>query len=191
MARYRASCPASTCATGRTPFPAGRRTGSSATAWCTASRSRTARPRWYRNRYVHTTLLAAGGGLTAKGAPGNAAGLSNVSIVHHGGQAAHARRGRLPVRVARDRPFDRRRVRLRRPAAGQHDRAPEDRSRHRHDALLRLQLLRAVPRVPRGRSRRRARVEPARRGEGLHDDPRLRDHRSRRDLLGDAGVCST
>ena len=42
--------------------------------------------RWYRNRYVHTTLLAAGGGLTAKGAPGNAAGLSNVSIVHHGGK---------------------------------------------------------------------------------------------------------
>ena len=30
---------------------------------------------WYRNRYVRTTLLAAGGGLTAKGAPGGAAGL--------------------------------------------------------------------------------------------------------------------
>jgi carotenoid cleavage dioxygenase-like enzyme len=41
---------------------------------------------WYRNRYVHTSLLAAGGGLTATGAPGNAAGLSNVSIVHHGGK---------------------------------------------------------------------------------------------------------
>ncbi len=41
---------------------------------------------WYRNRYVHTTLLAAGGGLTAKGAPGGAAGLSNVSIVHHAGK---------------------------------------------------------------------------------------------------------
>jgi carotenoid cleavage dioxygenase-like enzyme len=41
---------------------------------------------WYRNRYVHTTLLAAGGGLTATGAPGGAAGLSNVSIVHHGGK---------------------------------------------------------------------------------------------------------
>jgi carotenoid cleavage dioxygenase-like enzyme len=41
---------------------------------------------WYRNRYVRTTLLAAGGGLTAKGAPGGAAGLSNVSVVHHAGR---------------------------------------------------------------------------------------------------------
>ncbi len=41
---------------------------------------------WYRNRYVQTTLLAAGGGLTATGAPGGAAGLSNVSVVHHGGK---------------------------------------------------------------------------------------------------------
>jgi carotenoid cleavage dioxygenase len=41
---------------------------------------------WYRNRYVQTTLLAAGGGLTAKGAPGGAAGLSNVSLVHHAGR---------------------------------------------------------------------------------------------------------
>jgi carotenoid cleavage dioxygenase-like enzyme len=41
---------------------------------------------WYRNRYVHTTLLAAGGGLTAKGAPGGASGLSNVSVVHHAGK---------------------------------------------------------------------------------------------------------
>ena len=41
---------------------------------------------WYRNRYVHTTLLAAGGGLAAKAAPGGAAGLSNVAIVHHGGK---------------------------------------------------------------------------------------------------------
>ncbi len=41
---------------------------------------------WYRNRYVQTSLLAAGGGLTAKGAPGGAAGLSNVSVVHHAGK---------------------------------------------------------------------------------------------------------
>jgi carotenoid cleavage dioxygenase len=41
---------------------------------------------WYRNRYVQTTLLAAGGGLTAAGAPGGASGLSNVSIVHHAGK---------------------------------------------------------------------------------------------------------
>ena len=41
---------------------------------------------WYRNRYVHTTLLAAGGGLTASGAPGGASGLSNVSLVHHAGK---------------------------------------------------------------------------------------------------------
>jgi carotenoid cleavage dioxygenase len=41
---------------------------------------------WYRNRYVRTSLLAAGGGLTANGAPGGAAGLSNVSLVHHAGK---------------------------------------------------------------------------------------------------------
>jgi carotenoid cleavage dioxygenase len=41
---------------------------------------------WYRNRYVRTTLLAAGGGLAAAGAPGGAAGLSNVSLVHHAGR---------------------------------------------------------------------------------------------------------
>ncbi len=41
---------------------------------------------WYRNRYVKTTLLAAGGGLAAKAAPGGAAGLSNVAIVHHAGK---------------------------------------------------------------------------------------------------------
>ena len=44
------------------------------------------RATWYRNRYVQTSLLAAGGGLTAKGAPGGAAGLSNVSVVHHAGK---------------------------------------------------------------------------------------------------------
>jgi carotenoid cleavage dioxygenase len=41
---------------------------------------------WYRNRFVRTTLLAAGGGLTAKGAPGGASGLSNVSLIHHAGK---------------------------------------------------------------------------------------------------------
>ena len=41
---------------------------------------------WYRNRYVETALLAAGGGLTASGAPGGAASLSNVSLVHHAGK---------------------------------------------------------------------------------------------------------
>jgi len=43
------------------------------------------RARWYRNRYVRTALWAAGGGLGASGAPGGAAGLSNVSVLHHGG----------------------------------------------------------------------------------------------------------
>ncbi len=41
---------------------------------------------WYRNRYVRTTLLTVGGGLAAKAAPGGAAGLSNVSVVHHAGK---------------------------------------------------------------------------------------------------------
>lgn len=42
--------------------------------------------RWYRNRQVQTTLVAAGGGLGAGAAPGGAAGLSNVSVGHHGGR---------------------------------------------------------------------------------------------------------
>jgi carotenoid cleavage dioxygenase len=41
---------------------------------------------WYRNRYVQTALLAAGGGLTATGAPGGASGLSNVSMAFHAGR---------------------------------------------------------------------------------------------------------
>jgi carotenoid cleavage dioxygenase len=41
---------------------------------------------WYRNRYVDTALLAAGGGLTASGAPGGAGSLSNVSCVYHAGK---------------------------------------------------------------------------------------------------------
>ena len=42
--------------------------------------------KWYRNRYVQTALYAAGGGLTASGAPGGASSLSNVSVVYHGGK---------------------------------------------------------------------------------------------------------
>ena len=44
------------------------------------------RARWYRNRYVRTALWSAGGGLGASGAPGGGAGLSNVSVLHHGGR---------------------------------------------------------------------------------------------------------
>lgn len=55
---------------------------------------------WYRNRYVQTSLLAAGGGLTAAGAPGGAAGLSNVSLVHHAGKLLSLGEVGLPYEVS-------------------------------------------------------------------------------------------
>ena len=82
-------------------------------------------------------------------------GLSNVSVVHHAGKLLTLGEVGLPYELRAERPLDRRRVRLRRTPPGQHDRASEDRSRDRDDALLRLQLHRAVPRVPRRRPQRR------------------------------------
>jgi carotenoid cleavage dioxygenase-like enzyme len=55
---------------------------------------------WYRNRYVQTTLLAAGGGLAAAGAPGGAAGLSNVSVIHHAGKLLSLGEVGLPYELA-------------------------------------------------------------------------------------------
>ncbi|HVJ99020.1 MAG TPA: carotenoid oxygenase family protein [Acidimicrobiia bacterium] len=55
---------------------------------------------WYRNRYVDTALLAAGGGLTASGAPGGAAGLSNVSVVHHAGKLLTLGEVGLPYEIS-------------------------------------------------------------------------------------------
>jgi carotenoid cleavage dioxygenase-like enzyme len=60
------------------------------------------RASWYRNRYVQTTLLAAGGGLTATGAPGGAAGLSNVSVVHHAGKLLSLGEVGLPYELRTD-----------------------------------------------------------------------------------------
>ena len=57
---------------------------------------------WYRNRYVRTSLLAAGGGLTATGAPGGAAGLSNVSVVHHAGKLLTLGEVGLPYELRTD-----------------------------------------------------------------------------------------
>jgi carotenoid cleavage dioxygenase len=57
---------------------------------------------WYRNRYVQTTLLAAGGGLTATGAPGGASGLSNVSVVHHAGKLLTLGEVGLPYELRAD-----------------------------------------------------------------------------------------
>ena len=57
---------------------------------------------WYRNRYVQTTLLAAGGGLTAGGAPGGAAGLSNVSLIQHAGKLLSLGEVGLPYELRKD-----------------------------------------------------------------------------------------
>ena len=57
---------------------------------------------WYRNRYVHTALLAKGGGLTAAGAPGGTAGLSNVSVVHHAGRLLTLGEVGLPYELRTD-----------------------------------------------------------------------------------------
>ncbi len=42
--------------------------------------------RSYRNRWVRTPILAAGGGLTSAGVPGGPNNQSNVSVLHHGGR---------------------------------------------------------------------------------------------------------
>ncbi|MCX7620404.1 MAG: carotenoid oxygenase family protein [Acidimicrobiales bacterium] len=42
--------------------------------------------RWYRNRYVRTTLFERRGGLLTVGPPGGAANQSNVSVVEHAGR---------------------------------------------------------------------------------------------------------
>ena len=55
---------------------------------------------WYRNRYVRTALYAAGGGLAAAGAPGGAASLSNVSVIHHAGKLLTLGEVGLPYEIA-------------------------------------------------------------------------------------------
>ena len=60
---------------------------------------------WYRNRYVQTALLAAGGGLAAAGAPGGAASLSNVSVIHHAGKLLSLGEVGLPYEIAPDGPL--------------------------------------------------------------------------------------
>jgi len=60
------------------------------------------RARWYRNRYVRTALWAHGGGLGASSAPGGAAGLSNVSVVHHAGRLLSLGEIGLPYRISPD-----------------------------------------------------------------------------------------
>jgi carotenoid cleavage dioxygenase len=58
------------------------------------------RASWYRNRYVQTSLLAAGGGLTATGAPGGASGLGNVSMIHHAGKLLALGEVGLPYEIS-------------------------------------------------------------------------------------------
>ena len=86
--------------------------------------------------------------------------------IWHGGQAAHQWRGRLPLRAEPRRPLDRRAPTLRRRAHRLVHRAPEDRSRHRPHACVRLRVHRAVPVVLHHRTRR-------------HDEPRTNRSTSR------------
>ena len=70
-------------------------------------------------------------------------------------EAAGARRVVAPDRDGALHARDRRPLRLRRQAHGRHDRASQDGSRDRRDAVLRLRALPAVPHVPRRRPQRR------------------------------------
>ena len=108
-----------------------RRTGSSATAWCTASGSRAAGPTWYRNRYVHTALYEAGAGLR-RGAAGRRV-EPEQRLGDPARRPAARRRGEvgLPFELSPDDLSTVGPSRLRRRAHHGVHRAPEDRSRHR------------------------------------------------------------
>ena len=117
-------------------------TGSSATACCTACASRTAAPRWYRNRYVRTRVLED---------RRRRSSARTASVDSHVGRRQHPRdrpRGPHPRarRERRSRPSvdreleTRRRLRLRRPAHDRDDGAPEALPADRRAALLRLRL---------------------------------------------------
>jgi len=54
---------------------------------------------WYRNRYVQTAYLAAGGGLGA-GVPGGASTLSNVSVIEHAGRTFSLGEVGLPMELS-------------------------------------------------------------------------------------------
>ena len=145
---------ASTCATDRTRGPAVRPTGSSATAWCTASGStgggRRCVPQPLR---PHAALRGVGRlrrGRARAARPrratcrpsGTAAGCSPRGEVGYPYELSPADLSTVGVH-----DFDGRLTTV-------DDRAPEDRSGHRRDALLRLRLRGALPHLPRGRRRR-------------------------------------
>ena len=54
---------------------------------------------WYRNRWVRTGFYDHGGGMSATGAPGGTATLSNVSVVEHGGMALSLGEVGVPYRL--------------------------------------------------------------------------------------------
>jgi carotenoid cleavage dioxygenase len=54
---------------------------------------------WYRNRWVRTGFYDNGGGMSATGAPGGTATLSNVSVVQHGGMALSLGEVGVPYRL--------------------------------------------------------------------------------------------
>ena len=156
-ARSRRSCPGSTSATARTRRPGRRRTGSWATAWSTACGSSGGRATWYRNRYVRTPLAEAGQRLLRRRRPpGRDNSQSNVSIVHHAGKLLTLGEVGWPYELLDRGPVHRRPLGLRRAARRHHDGPPQDRPRHRADALLRLRVPATRADLPRGRSRRAA-----------------------------------
>ena len=179
-------CRGGTCATGRTRPTAPPPTGSSATAWCTASAWRAAGRRG--------TATAGSGRRSSRGPRGDRsrdddgpdgqrrqhprAGPRRADLGARGGAPplrALARAGHAGVRRLRRRVDDR--------LHGSPQAVPGD----RRAALLRLRRAAAVPDVPRARRRRRARPLGADHGRQADDDARLHDHEGPRRVHGPPG----
>ena len=154
---------AATCATGPTRSTTStprRTTGSSATAWCTASASASGKAEWYRNRYVGSSRVSAARGLPD--IPGRNWNNSRPRAEHQRRRVRRHHVGdgrgrRLPGR-ADLRARDGRPQRLLRHAAGRVHRASQGRPRHRRDARDGLR----VGGVARSRAVRRRRAPTAR-----------------------------
>ena len=185
--RSRPRSPACTCGTAPTRSPATRRTGSSATAWCTASGSSAARPSGTGTATCtpRCTTPRPASATDRRAEPSN---QSNVSAIWHGDRLLTSGEVGLPYELSPKDLSTTGVVRLRRPA----HRPRSPRIPKIDPATGRLHFfgygfVPPYPHVPRRRAGRSARLQHRGAGPRVHDDPRLHDHRHRRGVLGAPG----